>query len=89
MRAQLRERVDEAASPRPREDPAALGRLLAGDTLFQGSIGRTDLWGGSMKDILNSIREKLLALPDETLVIPGHGENTTIGEERAENPYLR
>ena len=42
-----------------------------------------------MKDILNSIREKLLALPDETLVIPGHGENTTIGEERAENPYLR
>jgi len=65
------------------------GRLLAGDTLFQGSIGRTDLWGGSMKDILNSIRKKLLALPDETLVIPGHGENTTIGEERAENPFLR
>jgi hydroxyacylglutathione hydrolase len=65
------------------------GRLVAGDTLFQGSIGRTDLWGGSMKDILNSIREKLLALPDDTLVIPGHGDNTTIGEERAENPYLR
>jgi hydroxyacylglutathione hydrolase len=65
------------------------GMLVAGDTLFQGSIGRTDLWGGSMKDILNSIREKLLALPDETLVIPGHGENTTIGEERAKNPYLR
>jgi len=65
------------------------GRLVSGDTLFQGSIGRTDLWGGSMNDILNSIREKLLALPDETLVIPGHGENTTIGAERAENPYLR
>ena len=65
------------------------GRLVSGDTLFQGSIGRTDLWGGSMKDILSSIREKLLALPDETLVIPGHGGNTTIGEERAENPYLR
>jgi hydroxyacylglutathione hydrolase len=65
------------------------GRLVCGDTLFQGSIGRTDLWGGSMKDILSSIREKLLALPDETLVIPGHGENTTIGAERAENPYLR
>jgi hydroxyacylglutathione hydrolase len=65
------------------------GRLVSGDTLFQGSIGRTDLWGGSMKDILSSIREKLLALPDETLVIPGHGENTTIGAERAENPYLR
>ena len=67
----------------------APGRLVAGDTLFQGSIGRTDLWGGSMKDILRSIREKLLALPDETLVIPGHGGNTTIGAERAENPYLR
>ncbi len=72
-----------------REGALAPRGLLAGDTLFQGSIGRTDLWGGSMKDILNSIREKLLALPDETLVIPGHGENTTIGEERAENPYLR
>jgi glyoxylase-like metal-dependent hydrolase (beta-lactamase superfamily II) len=65
------------------------GRLVSGDTLFQGSIGRTDLWGGSMKNILTSIREKLFALPDETLVIPGHGENTTIGAERAENPYLR
>jgi glyoxylase-like metal-dependent hydrolase (beta-lactamase superfamily II) len=72
-----------------REGGLAPGRLVAGDTLFQGSIGRTDLWGGSMKDILSSIREKLLALPDETLVIPGHGGNTTIGAERAENPYLR
>ena len=87
--ARLRERVGEAALPRSRAAATGPGRLLAGDTLFQGSIGRTDLWGGSMKDILNSIREKLLALPDETLVIPGHGENTTIGEERAENPYLR
>jgi hydroxyacylglutathione hydrolase len=64
-------------------------RLIAGDTLFQGSIGRTDLWGGSLKDIMNSIRGKLLTLPDETLVIPGHGDTTTIGAERAENPYLR
>jgi glyoxylase-like metal-dependent hydrolase (beta-lactamase superfamily II) len=71
------------------EDATVPGRLVAGDTLFQGSIGRTDLWGGSMRDILVSIREKLMALPDETLVIPGHGENTTIGTERAENPYLR
>ena len=67
----------------------SVARLLAGDTLFQGSIGRTDLWGGSLKEILNSIRDKLLALPDNTLVIPGHGDSTTIGAERAENPYLR
>lgn len=64
-------------------------RLIAGDTLFQGSIGRTDLWGGSLTDILDSIRDKLMALPDETAVFPGHGESTTIGAERAENPYLR
>jgi hydroxyacylglutathione hydrolase len=64
-------------------------RLIAGDTLFQGSIGRTDLWGGSMNDILRSIREKLMMLPDETIVIPGHGESTTIGEEREYNPYLK
>lgn len=68
-------------------DPAT--RLIAGDTLFQGSIGRTDLWGGSLHDIMNSIRSKLLTLPDETLVIPGHGDTTTIGAERNENPYLR
>lgn len=62
--------------------------LLAGDTLFQGSIGRTDLWGGSMSDILRSIRHKLLSLPDETLVITGHGPTTTIGDERLRNPFL-
>ena len=64
-------------------------RLVAGDTLFQGSIGRTDLWGGSMKEIISSIRDKLMMLPDETIVIPGHGDLTTIGDERAYNPYLR
>jgi glyoxylase-like metal-dependent hydrolase (beta-lactamase superfamily II) len=63
--------------------------LLAGDTLFQGSIGRTDLWGGSMKEILNSIREKLLVLPEATRVIAGHGDETTIGAEREENPFLQ
>jgi hydroxyacylglutathione hydrolase len=87
--AHLRGRAGEAVPALVRGDELAPARLVSGDTLFQGSIGRTDLWGGSMKDILSSIREKLLALPDETLVIPGHGENTTIGEERAENPYLR
>jgi hydroxyacylglutathione hydrolase len=64
-------------------------RLLAGDTLFQGSIGRTDLPGGSFPQILASIREKLLALPDELIVYPGHGETTTIGSERELNPFLR
>ncbi len=71
------------------ESPAEPGLLLAGDTLFQGSIGRTDLWGGSMPKIISSIREKLLALPDEVIVYPGHGDTTTIGSERANNPFLR
>ena len=63
--------------------------LLAGDTLFRGSIGRTDLWGGDSDAILTSIKKKLLALPDETMVITGHGPVTTIGEERRQNPFLR
>ena len=63
--------------------------LLSGDTLFQRSIGRTDLWGGDEQQILTSIRKKLLDLPDETLVITGHGPTTTIGEERAANRFLR
>lgn len=65
------------------------GLLFAGDTLFEGSIGRTDLWGGSMKEILRSLKTKLLALPDETLVFPGHGPTTTIGAERETNPFLQ
>ena len=63
-------------------------KLIAGDTLFAGSIGRTDLPGGSMKKILASLHEVVLALPDETVVVPGHGELTTIGEERESNPFL-
>jgi hydroxyacylglutathione hydrolase len=63
--------------------------VVAGDTLFRGSIGRTDLWGGDAAAILRSIRTKLLALPDEALVVTGHGASTTIGDERARNPYLR
>lgn len=66
-----------------------VGRLLAGDTLFQGSIGRTDLPGGSFPQILSSIREKLLVLPENMIVYPGHGETTTIGFEREHNPFLR
>jgi hydroxyacylglutathione hydrolase len=63
--------------------------LFAGDTLFRGSIGRTDLWGGDPDAILRSIRQKLLTLPDDTRVVTGHGRSTTVGEERAKNPFLR
>lgn len=64
-------------------------KLIAGDTLFAGSIGRTDLWGGSMEHILRSIHAKLLTLPDDTVVYPGHGPETTIGDEREMNPFLQ
>jgi hydroxyacylglutathione hydrolase len=70
-------------------EEAEPGRLFAGDTLFAGSIGRTDLPGGSFEDIMRSIHAQLLALPDETLVYPGHGPATTIGAERETNPFLR
>jgi len=63
-------------------------KLIAGDTLFAGSIGRTDLPGGSSRKLINSIHERLLALPDETVVVPGHGDVTTIGQERETNPFL-
>jgi hydroxyacylglutathione hydrolase len=63
-------------------------KLVAGDTLFAGSIGRTDLPGGSMQKILRSLNDTVLSLPDETIVVPGHGPLTTIGEERESNPFL-
>jgi len=65
------------------------GVVLAGDTLFQGGVGRTDLWGGSWEHLEASIQGELYALPAQTLVIPGHGPATTIGEEAASNPYVR
>ncbi len=65
------------------------GPLVAGDTLFQGSIGRTDLWGGDFEGIMQSIQTRLMTLPDDTLVIPGHGPTTTIGQERRFNPFIR
>jgi glyoxylase-like metal-dependent hydrolase (beta-lactamase superfamily II) len=64
-------------------------RILSGDTLFQGSIGRTDLWGGSMDEILRSIQSRLMIFPDETPVFPGHGLPTMIGVERERNPFLQ
>jgi hydroxyacylglutathione hydrolase len=68
---------------------AAEKKLIAGDTLFAGSIGRTDLPGGSFEKIIRSLHEKVLALPDDTVVVPGHGPLTSIGEERESNPFLR
>ncbi|HZQ19743.1 MAG TPA: MBL fold metallo-hydrolase [Terriglobales bacterium] len=64
-------------------------KLIAGDTLFAGSIGRTDLPGGSFDKITRSLNEKVLALPDDTVVVPGHGALTTIGAEREGNPFLK
>lgn len=64
-------------------------KLVAGDTLFRNSVGRTDLPGGNGRQILSSIKTKLLGLPKEAIVIPGHGPQTTIGHEKAKNPFLQ
>lgn len=64
------------------------GLMIAGDVLFRGSVGRTDLPGGSMADLLTGIRTKLFTLPDDTVVAPGHGPTTTIGREKRQNPYV-
>jgi len=64
-------------------------RLFSGDTLFRGSIGRTDLGGTSPGGLVRSIKSKLYPLDDDTLVLPGHGERTTLGEEKTSNPFLR
>ncbi len=64
------------------------GVVISGDALFAGSVGRVDMPGGSMEVLMRSISERLLALPDETVVLSGHGPETTIGEERAHNPFL-
>jgi hydroxyacylglutathione hydrolase len=68
---------------------AQLKLLIAGDTLFAGSIGRTDLPGGNFHQIIESIKSRLLVLPEETRVLPGHGSLTSIGEERESNPFLQ
>jgi hydroxyacylglutathione hydrolase len=64
------------------------GIVLSGDALFAGSVGRVDLPGGSMEVLMRSIEERLMTLPDETRVYPGHGPQTTVGNERATNPFL-
>ncbi|MGQ9476303.1 MAG: MBL fold metallo-hydrolase [Actinomycetota bacterium] len=64
------------------------GYLFCGDLIFQGSIGRTDLKGGSLQTLLRSVREKVWDLPDDTILLPGHGPETTLGREKAHNPFL-
>jgi glyoxylase-like metal-dependent hydrolase (beta-lactamase superfamily II) len=63
--------------------------LIAGDTLFAGSVGRTDLPGGNTRQLIQSVNDRLLTLPDDTKVLPGHGPTTSIGEERETNPFLQ
>ena len=65
-----------------------IGVIFSGDTLFCGSVGRTDFPGGSMSEIVRSIKEKVMVLPDDTKVYPGHGEGTSVGYERENNPFL-
>jgi hydroxyacylglutathione hydrolase len=72
-------------SPEGNEEPLC----FTGDVLFRDSIGRTDLPGGNLTQMMSSLKSKVLTLPDETVVLPGHGPETTIGRERARNPYLR
>ncbi|HEY1216321.1 MAG TPA: MBL fold metallo-hydrolase [Bryobacteraceae bacterium] len=64
-------------------------KLVAGDTLFRDSIGRTDLPGGNSRQLLMSIKTRLLDLPEQTVIIPGHGPNTTLGREKEQNPFLQ
>mgnify|MGYP001783160597 FL=1 len=64
------------------------GFIIGGDILFQGSVGRTDLPGGNHNQLIEGIRKRLMTLPDDTIVYPGHGNETTIGLERAHNPFL-
>ena len=64
------------------------GLLISGDTIFNGSVGRTDLFGGDMAQLINSIREKILPLPDETIIASGHGPTTTVADEKRSNPFL-
>jgi hydroxyacylglutathione hydrolase len=74
--------------PEPPQGVEATSTVLSGDVLFAGSIGRTDLPGGSQPAMMRSLREQVLTLPDDALVLPGHGPATTIGRERVTNPYL-
>ena len=67
---------------------ASAGALFCGDVIFQGSVGRTDLPGGDFDELIAGIRSQVLTLPDDTRLLPGHGPETTVGEERLNNPFL-
>ena len=87
-------KADVEGLPSPEEQAKAFGLPMkaksvpVGDSLFAGSIGRTDLWGGNQDILLAAIKDKLLSLPDETVVYPGHGPETRIIDEKLNNPYL-
>ena len=86
------QQVDVIATPGHTKGSVSLladGKLFTGDTLFSGSVGRTDLPGGSHGELIYSIKEKLLIFPGETIVYPGHGPETTIADEKKYNPFLR
>jgi hydroxyacylglutathione hydrolase len=70
------------------ESPGDTPILFAGDTLFKGSVGRTDLWGGSFPQLTTSIQQRLFTLPGDTIVVPGHGPETTLAFEKEENPFV-
>ena len=70
-------------------DDGNLKYLFAGDVIFAGSVGRSDLWGGSYAELERSIREKIYTLPEETAIFCGHGEPTTVEIEKRSNPYVR
>lgn len=80
--------IKESESKVPKPEPQMQGMLFTGDTLFQGSIGRTDLHGGSYEELMASIKNRILPLGDKVRVLPGHGEESTIGVEKRLNPFL-
>ena len=85
-------RLDVIHTPGHSEGSISLkgdGLLISGDTLFCGGVGRTDLPGGSWEKLVDSIQKKILTLPEETIVLPGHGPSTTVGQEKNDNPFIQ
>lgn len=89
LRKQYEVRGDKVSELKSTSDTQKAPVLIAGDLVFAGSVGRTDLPGGSMPVLLESIAKQVLPLPEETLLLPGHGPDTTVGTEKRENPFLQ